>query len=221
MDETSRIAEALVTLIQRLQSEEEQQPSRHATALAKLADIFNKNTCNIPRVNKPTHQTSTQPMAPEIINTAPPVHQRNKRANTPGMILPCSRVITPPNSRVTIPPTQPTEERSHTPDWNESPRVKRTRKRVRTAPKEKRKIKTHSDIHEPVQATLLSKFQKSRLILQEALTEFTATVWGTSPENFIPQSMRRDEHKINTTIKLEHFCTPFVHPVSGETISKY
>ena len=33
--------------------------------------------------------------------------------------------------------------------------------------------------------------------------------------------MQRDEHKINTAIKLEHFCAPVVHPVSGETISKY
>ena len=59
------------------------------------------------------------------------------------------------------------------------------------------------------------------MVFQEALTAFTATVWGTSPEHFIPQSMRRDEHKINTAIKLEHFCAPVVHPVSGETISKY
>ena len=69
--------------------------------------------------------------------------------------------------------------------------------------------------------TPLPKFQNSRLILQEALTAFMETVWGTSPENFIPQSMRRDEHKINTAIKLEHLCAPVVHPVSRETITKY
>ena len=69
--------------------------------------------------------------------------------------------------------------------------------------------------------TPLPKSPNSKLISQEALAAFTATVWGTSPENFIPQSMRWDEHKINTTIKLEHFCAPFVHPVSGEIISIY
>ena len=69
--------------------------------------------------------------------------------------------------------------------------------------------------------TPLPKFQSSRMVFQEALTAFTATVWGTSPEHFIPQSMRRDEHKINTAIKLEHFCATVFHPVSGETISKY
>ena len=31
--------------------------------------------------------------------------------------------------------------------------------------------------------------------------------------------MRRDEHRINTAIKLEHFCSPVDHP--GEKISKY
>ena len=67
----------------------------------------------------------------------------------------------------------------------------------------------------------LAKFQNSRMILQEALVEFTATVWNTSPDHFLPQSMRRDEDKINTAIELKHFCAPVVHPVSGETISKY
>ena len=33
--------------------------------------------------------------------------------------------------------------------------------------------------------------------------------------------MQQDEHKINMAIKLEHFCAPVVHPVSGETILKY
>ena len=110
------------------------------------------------------------------------------------------------------------------------------RKRVRTAPKEKIKFKTHSSIHESVQATQiqkttpailgqmgtpqqpvviedklkrrtympLPKFQNSRMISQEALTVLTTTVWGTSPEHSIPQSMRLDEHKINTAVKLEH-----------------
>ena len=59
------------------------------------------------------------------------------------------------------------------------------------------------------------------MISQDSFTAFTATVWGTSPEHFIPQSMRRDEDKIDTAIKLEHFCAPVVHPVFGETISKY
>ena len=59
------------------------------------------------------------------------------------------------------------------------------------------------------------------MILQEALTEFTATVWGMIAEYFIPQSMRRDEHIINMAIKMEHFCAPVVHPISMETFSKY
>ena len=100
MDETSRIAAALVTSIQRLQSKEERHLSCHATSLEKLANIFNKNTCDIPGVKNPTHQTSTHPTAPEVINTTPRVQQRTKRSNTPGMLPPCSRVITPPNFRV-------------------------------------------------------------------------------------------------------------------------
>ena len=67
----------------------------------------------------------------------------------------------------------------------------------------------------------LPKLQSSRMISQEALTTITATVWGMSPEYFIPQSMQRYEYRINTAIKLDHFCAPVVHPVSGETITKY
>ena len=74
MDETIRIAASLVTAIQRLRSKEERHPSRHAQALAKLADIFNIKTCDMPMANNPTHQKSTQPTAPEIIRTAPRVH---------------------------------------------------------------------------------------------------------------------------------------------------
>ena len=74
---------------------------------------------------------------------------------------------------------------------------------------------------EKITYTPLPKFQNSRMISQEALLAFTGTVWGTIPEHFIPQYMRRDEHRINTAIKLEHFRSPFFHPVSGKTISKY
>ena len=50
MNDTKHIVESLVTEIQQLRSEEERHPSRHAPALAKLADIFNRKTCDIPRV---------------------------------------------------------------------------------------------------------------------------------------------------------------------------
>ena len=69
--------------------------------------------------------------------------------------------------------------------------------------------------------TPLPEFQKIRMISQEALVVITETVWGTSPENFLPQYMRKNAEKINTAIQLEHLCAPVVHPVYRETISKY
>ena len=77
MDETSHIATYLVTAIQRLRSKEERHPSCHAQALAKIAEIFNRKTCDMPMVNNPTHQTSTQLTAPVIISTSPCVNQGN------------------------------------------------------------------------------------------------------------------------------------------------
>ena len=87
----------------------------------------------------PTHQTSTQHMAPAIISTAPCVNQRTTRDNNPGMLPPYSRVINLPTSRVATQPTVTAEKKSHTPDWYKPQRGKQARKRVRTAPKEKRK----------------------------------------------------------------------------------
>ena len=110
MDEISRIAESLVTRIQRLRSEEERHPLRHTTALAKLADIFNNKTDDMPMMNNPTHQTSTQSTEPAIIKTAPRVNQHTTRVNTPCMLPPYARVIIPPTSRATTPPTEPAEK---------------------------------------------------------------------------------------------------------------
>ena len=135
---------------------------RHPTALAKLADIFNEKTGGIPRVNNPTHEKSTHPTAPAIINTASRVHQRTTRANNPGMLPLSSRMINLPKSRVRTPPTQPAEERSNPPEWYEPPRDKRARKRVITAPKGKRKFTTHLAIHKHVQATIIAKTTPSK-----------------------------------------------------------
>ena len=137
MYKTRHIALLLVQAIQRLRKEEEQHSTRNATSHAKLADIFNENTGEIQRVNAPTHQTSTQPTAPAVINTTPRVHQLTTRANTPGMIPQCSRVINPPKSRVITPPVAPEEQTSHPPEWYESPRDKRARTRMRTVPTQK------------------------------------------------------------------------------------
>ena len=115
MDDTSRIAVYLIKEIQRLRSKEEQHPMRHSTALEKLADIFNNKTGDMPMMNKPTHQISTQPKVPAIISTSPRVHQRTTWDNTKGMLTPYSRVIIPPNSKVTTPPTGPAEKKiTHT-----------------------------------------------------------------------------------------------------------
>ena len=67
----------------------------------------------------------------------------------------------------------------------------------------------------------LPKFQNNWMISQEALADFAATVWGTSPAHFFPQHMRRDEDKLKTAIEMENLCAPVVHPVTGETVSKY
>ena len=48
-----------------------------------------------------------------------------------------------------------------------------------------------------------------------------ANIWSKSHKHFLPHHMRREEDKIQTSINIEHFCAPVVHPVTGETISKH
>ena len=59
------------------------------------------------------------------------------------------------------------------------------------------------------------------MISQESLTALAANIWSTKPKQFLPHHMRREEDKLRTSINIEHFCAPVVHPVTGETISKY
>ena len=67
----------------------------------------------------------------------------------------------------------------------------------------------------------LQQFQNTRMITQEALTEFAANIWSTSPKHFLPYHMRREEEKIRTAIDIENFCAPVVHPFTGEKMLKY
>ena len=67
----------------------------------------------------------------------------------------------------------------------------------------------------------LPYFQNTRMIQQESLMALAANIWSTSPKHFLPHHMRREEDKIRTSRNISNFCAPVVHPVTGETISKY
>ena len=86
MDETVRVAKDLVAAIQKLQDQATQQPGRHTTALAKLAEIFKSKTIEMNPIESQPTQTSNSPTAPANIRKAPRVHLRNTRSNIPGRL---------------------------------------------------------------------------------------------------------------------------------------
>ena len=86
MDETVRVTKDLVAAIQKLQNQATQQPGRHTTALAKLAEIFKLKTIEMNPIESQPTQTSNSPTAPANIRKAPRVHLRNTRNNIPGRL---------------------------------------------------------------------------------------------------------------------------------------
>ena len=70
-----------------------EQLNRHATALAKLADIFKDKTEQIQKVDSTLIQSLVPMKAPADIHNDPRVHQRKSQANNPGKLPPKSRVI--------------------------------------------------------------------------------------------------------------------------------
>ena len=67
----------------------------------------------------------------------------------------------------------------------------------------------------------LPQFQNTCMILQEVLTVLAANIWSKIPKHFLSLHMKIEEDKILTSVNIEHFCDPVVHPVTGETISKH
>jgi len=86
MDEAVRVAKDLVSAIQKVQGQAAQQPGRHATALAKLADIFQMKTIEMSPSEVQPQQILNSPTALANIRKAPRVHLKKTRNNTPGRL---------------------------------------------------------------------------------------------------------------------------------------
>ena len=88
MDTATQIARDLLTAICCLQHSNVRHNGQHSKALQTLATIFATETMNIQPTTMTTPQTSTNPTDPKIIRSAPRMHSRRTRANTPGIIPP-------------------------------------------------------------------------------------------------------------------------------------
>ena len=157
MDKAWIITKSLVKPVQKMRQEKIEQPTQHATALAKLAEIFKEKTEQIQRVESKAIQTSATSAAPAVIHNDPHMHQRKTQANTPGIL--------PPNSRVITTQVSAEEATVRAPNWYETPRYKRAITRVRKMALSKRKFTT---ISKPAHVPGRQKIIYQRLCQQKA-----------------------------------------------------
>ena len=67
---------------------------------------------------------------------------------------------------------------------------------------------------------------RGNIISQEAANFVTAALYGETgntwlPKEFVFASTGNDVTNNNATCKIEHFCAPVIHPVTGESITQY
>ena len=147
MDESRIITKPLFKSVQKMREEKKEQPTRHKTALEKLADIFKEKTKKIQKVDSKAIQTSATPTEPAAIHNAPHVHQCKTRANTPSIIPPSLRVITTHVSAE--------EATVSAPAWYETPRDKRARTRVMITLSKRSSTKINKTAHVPVRQKII------------------------------------------------------------------
>jgi len=140
MDTATRIARDLLTAIRRLQNSNIRHNGRHSEALRTLATIFATETTGIQQTEATAPQTSTNPTDPTNIRSAPRMHNRRTRANTPGIIPPTAtqmRQTTEGEMATTEGETEPERQISEgehvvPPTWDNTPRPPHSTKRRRS-----------------------------------------------------------------------------------------
>ena len=130
-----------------------EQSNRHATSLAKLAEIFQEKLAQIETVNSPTTQTSATLTASEAIHLSLRLKQQRTCANTPDMLPPSSRVIAAVIATTSTPlvEIQMAKKTVTAPRRYKTPREKRARTRVITEVSPKQRFNmTKKTIHVPM-----------------------------------------------------------------------
>ena len=153
----------------------------------------------IQRVAAPPHTmvtTSTNPTAKQQLLKIKRTHQRITRNNTPNLVPPIQRAAMPPPR---IPPIH-----IPTPKGNirRSPRLHNDLPIIDASPPLQ-----HQGIHAPA------------IITQEAINFIMHRKYFSVSTTFTPQKLIPPPTA--SMPDLEHFCAGVVHPIMGETITKY
>jgi hypothetical protein len=197
--------------------------SRHQRAIKIINDIYKHIGQQPPRVEEPDGTSprveptlSNNPTAPRVLKSTPRTHNRVTRNNTPGLAEPpvAPKQVKPatrrsPRLNPTAPPT-PTPQ----PTPSEKPAM---------SPPVANPLLDEDDDDSVIipianiPATKPISVSSPQLIPNDALQAFVFNACSQPcNDNFLPKWRR-----FTPMPHLEHFASPVVHPVTGETIDKY
>ena len=148
MDRAVRIAVSLTSAIQIILKEPNINTGRHGQALEKLAKIFETATDKLETRHEHRVKTSSTPTTKSNIRTAPRVHSRVTRNNTPGIIPPQNAIpIAITEGGKEFPPPAPISKGRQ----NSEGGHKSVRKITNKPRSSKERRKTKQRIHSPVE----------------------------------------------------------------------
>ena len=150
-----------------------------------------------PVTNTPHVTTSTNPTDPRVLQTKPRSHQRRTRRNIPGAV---PAIINPLN---------PSELATR-----KSPRINNNNNNTDEHP-----IITINELKPPSSSNLPR--YSPHIISQDALNFLTALEAYQDPLTWTPTFLEHQTAYIPPDVDIEHFCAGVVHPITGETITKY
>ncbi len=150
----------------------------------------------IPRItNAPAIMQSRNPMAKRMLKNNPRVHRRVMRHNTPG-VLP---LITRRRGEIN----------NEAQGYRRSPWI---RQAVATS--------TIWATPPPITFTPIPSGARQRVVMQQAINVLTIKEKVATNTTFMPKTLMEFVVTHGPT-KFEHYANPMVHPITGETISRY
>jgi hypothetical protein len=142
--------------------------------------------------NAPPIMQACNPTSKRALKTAPRIHKRETRNNTPGALPPINRMHPIPNTDA--PHKLPTRRISTRNDTG-NPTL-------------------------PTTAQSLPTRARHRIVTQQAINALTIQEQVSMDTAFIPNALRK-HHVQQVAPTLEHYANLMVHSITGETISSY
>ena len=163
-------------------------------------------------------QSSTNPTATAAIRAAPRTHAKVTRANTPDILPISQRLTTPTSDGDRLAFSEGVNQQSaliETTLYPDKYQIKKRGRSPRLIPND-----TTQETETPTRSNRPIAIQTPRFITQEALNLFTYNFHANEQVRKL-QAKYMFEVKSNRNKNTTPYCAAVIHPISGETITKY